>query len=305
MECFAARVSVEAWLDAIASLSCKPVHFHADMWLHAAIELSAFGVGAGLSGDAMLAADIIDPFDIKGELSVTLELPWPLKDISKDVTLEWARSRPPPPTPIVLQAVGIEHLKSSAVWPLAMNATLVPSYDNGEGYLDNPASSGALSAPPSGAPIVPMDGRPSIAFGRAVHDDALIGVNAQPRQPEYEQIGDPVLGAGPAKVRYALKGIRLEKHGPDSSNWVAVAGKGAGASGLPPTHGSWAPIPSAATPNAVDQTKLMLWSKTGFDQTRMTGQSWDDWFANAYDEYPCVKTRPLNCYDFETYALGP
>ena len=113
------KISLQAWLDANAVISFKPNHFHADLWLHAAIELSAFGVGAGLSADAMLAADIMDPFHIKGELSVTLELPWPLKDISKDVTLEWGPRGQPPPIPLVLQAVAIEHLKSSAVWPLA------------------------------------------------------------------------------------------------------------------------------------------------------------------------------------------
>lgn len=298
-------ISLQAWLDANAIISSKPNHFHADLWLHAAIKLSAFGVGAGLSADAMLAADIMDPFHIKGDLSVTLELPWPLKDISKDVTLEWGPLGHPPPVPIVLQAVAIEHLKSTAVWPLAMNAMLRPSYDDGQGYLLATAPSDALTAPPAGAPVVPMDCRPQIAFARAVHDDALIGVNAQPRLPEYEQIGDPTLGQGPARVRYALKGVVLEKWRSASNDWAPVAGKGAGASGLAPLYGSWAPIPSGANPGAVDQTKLMLWSRTGFDHTRITGQSWNDWFAGAYDEYPCVKAQQLNCYDFEAYARGP
>jgi hypothetical protein len=299
------KISLQAWLDANAIISSKPNHFHADLWLHAAIELSAFGVGAGLSADAMLAADIMDPLHIKGELSVELKLPWPLKKISKDVALEWGPKGLTPPTPIVLQAVAIEHLKSTAVWPLAMNDMLRPSYDDGEGYLLTSAPSGALSPPPAGTSVVPMDCRLKIAFGRAVHDDALIGVNAMPRLPDYEQIGDPALGQGPAQVRYALKGIVLEKWRSATGGWAGVAGKGAGASGLPPLYGSWAPVPSAAGPNAVDQTKLMLWSKTGFDHTRITGQSWNDWFAGAYDDYPCVHAPPMRCYDFDAYALGP
>jgi hypothetical protein len=303
-------ITLQAWLDANAVVSFKPNHFHGDLWLHAAIELSAFGIGAGLIADAMLAADIMDPFHIKGELSVTLELPWPLKDISKDVTLEWGPKGQNPPIPAVLQSVAIEHLKSSAVWPLAWPPAVKPAlfsdgYDISNGYLVASNAVGALSAPPSNPPIVPMDGRPSIAFGRAVHDDAMIGVNALPRVPALEQIGDASAGQGPAQLRYALSGIVLEKWQPVSASWVGVAGKGPMAANLPPLYGSWAAVPSAASLTAVDQTKLMLWSKTAFDQTRFTGPDWNDWFTGAYPNYPCVDVPTLRCYDFEGYPPGP
>jgi hypothetical protein len=302
-------ITLQAWLDANAVVSFKPNHFHGDLWLHAAIELSAFGIGAGLIADAMLAADIMDPFHIKGQLSVTLELPWPLKDISKDVTLEWGPKGHSPPIPAVLQSVAIEHLKSSAIWPLAWPPAVQPAlfsdgYDISNGYLVASNAVGAFSAPPPNSPIVPMDGRPSIAFGRAVHDDALIGVNALPRVPALEQIGDASTG-GPAQLRYALSGIVLEKWRQASASWVGVAGKGPMAANLPPLYGSWAAVPSAASLTAVDQTKLMLWSKTAFDQTRFTGPDWNNWFAGAHPNYPCVDAPPLRCYDFEQYPLGP
>ncbi len=298
-------ITLQAWLDANAAISVKPNHFHADLWMHAAIELSAFGTSAGLSADALLAADIMDPFHILGELSVTLKLPKPLKPITRDVRLEWGPKGHAPPIPIVLKAVGLEHPKSAAVWPLDMNKALVPSYDDGNGFL---ASSGPPSSfpPPSGVPIVPMDSRPSIAFGRAVHDDALIGVNAVLPVPATERTGDPAKGQGPAEVRYALKGIVLEKRPAGQAGWVAVAGKGEGAGGLPELYGSWAAVPSGTAVDAVDQTKLTIWSKTGFDQTRLTGDEWNDWFAGAYPDYPCVDAPPqvLTCYDFEGYSVG-
>ena len=81
--------------------------------------------------------------------------------------------------------------------------------------------------------------------------------------------------------------------------------KGSGATGLPPLFGSWAAVPSGATATAVDQTKLRLWSKTAFDQTRLTGDSWNDWFAGAYPHYPCVDAPPLRCYDFQGYETFP
>lgn len=298
-------ITLQAWLDANAAISVKPNHFHADLWMHAAIELSAFGVGAGLSADALLAADIMDPFHILGELSVTLKLPKPLKPITRDVRLEWGPKGHAPPIPIVLKAVGIEHLKSAAVWPLEMNKALVPSYDDGNGFLAQSAPPSAFPAP-SDVPVVPMDARPSIAFGRAVHDDATIGVNAVVPDPGSERIGDPATGQGPVEVRYALKGVVLEKRPPGQAGWTAVAGKGEGAAGLPKLYGAWAAVPSGTAVDAVDQTKLMVWSKTGFDQTRLTGDEWNDWFAGAYPNYPCVEAPPevLTCYDFERYPLG-
>jgi len=298
-------ITLQAWLDANAAISVKPNHFHADLWMHAAIELSAFGTSAGLSADALLAADIMDPFHILGELSVTLKLPKPLKPITRDVRLEWGPKGPPPPIPIVLKAVGVEHLKSAAVWPLEMNRALVPSYDDGNGFLAQPAPPSAFP-PPSDVPIVPMDARPSIAFGRAVHDDAKIGVNAVVPVPASERIGDPAAGQGPAEVRYALKGIVLEKRPPGQAGWTAVAGKGEGSGGLPKLYGAWAAVPSGTAVDAVDQTKLMIWSKTAFDQTRLTGDEWNEWFAGAYSNYPCVDAPAptLTCYDFEDYAVA-
>lgn len=298
-------ITLQAWLDANAAISVKPNHFHADLWMHAAIELSAFGVSAGLSADALLAADVMDPFHILGELSVTLKLPKPLKPITRDVRVEWGPKGHAPPIPIVLKAVGIEHLKSAAVWPLEMNRALVPSYDDGNGFLAQSTPPSAFPAP-SDVPIVPMDSRPSIAFGRAVHDDAMIGVNAVVPVPASEWIGDPAAGQGPAEVRYALKGVVLEKRPPGQAGWIAVAGKGVGAGSLPELYGSWAAVPSGTAVDAVDQTKLMVWSKTAFDQTRLTGSEWNDWFAGAYPDYPCVDAPPevLTCYDFEGYLVG-
>lgn len=297
------HISLQAWLDANAIISFKPNHFYADLWLHAAIELSAFGIGAGLNADAMLAADIMDPFHIKGELSVSLKLPWPLKTISKDLSLEWGPSGPPPPIPIVLQGVGIQHPKSSAVWPLALNSTLLPSYDDSNGYLTNPTTSGDV-APPQSRPVVPMDCRPIIAFGRAVHDDAAIGVNALPRVPDYDQIGDPTNHVGPTQVRFALRGVVLQKRIPASGIWAPVSGKGDGAGGLPELFGSWAIVPSGAATTAVDQTKLMLWSKTPYDHTRLTGNDWNAWSAKAYPDYPCVTAPAMRCYDFKGYETA-
>jgi hypothetical protein len=291
-------ITLQAWLDANAAISVKPNHFHADLWLHAAIELSAFGVGAGLSADARLDADIKDPFHIKGQLTVTLELPWPLKDISKDVTVEWGPRQTPPPIPIVLGGAGIEHPKSSTVWRLEIGKTIVPSFDDGNGYLtsgDNSQNSQTIK--------VAMDARPAIAFARPVHDDGKVGLNGLAPVSEYEQIGDPSKGHGPAKVRFALKSVTLEKK--IASVWIPVAGQGAGAGGLDPLYGSWGTIPSGTDPEAVEQTKLYLWSRTPFVQTRHTGDDWNDWFAGAYPHYPCPGGPPLDCYDFEGYEIFP
>lgn len=294
-------VTLQAWLDSNAAVSFKPPHFHADLWMHAAIELSAFGFGAGLSADALLAADVIDPFHIKGELTVSLNLPKPFKDISKTVGLEWGPKKTVAPVPIVLKGVGIEHLKSSAVWPLAFGASLVPGYDDGDGFLVDIDPPAPPDPPSTIMPVVPMDGVVSIAFARSVHDDCQAGVNALVPSPEFERIGDPANNQGPARVRYALKALRLEKKNSASGNWTGVAGKGPGAEGLPEIYGAWGAIPSGPVPGAIAQTNLMLWSKTAFDQTRLTGDAWNDWFAANHPDYPCVEASPLQCYNFDIY----
>ncbi len=297
-------VKLQAWLDTNAAVSLKPPQVRADLWMHAAIELSAFGFGAGLSADALLAADVKDPFHIKGELTVKLKVPKPFKSPSATVTIEFGPKKTSAPVSTVLKGVGLEHLKSSAVWPLAVGQALVPDHDDGRGFLVDPPPPTPPVPPPSAIDIVPMDAVISVAFATSVHDDSQIGVNAVMPSPDYERIGDPARNEGPARVRFALTGMRLEKRDPVSASWAGVAGKGPGSDGLPPLYGAWGAIPAGTTPGQISQTNLMVFAKNAFVQNRLTGDAWNEWFAENNPHYPCVEAPPLTCFDFEDQAIG-
>jgi hypothetical protein len=308
------HAGLEAWIEGHALVSFKPVHFHGELWLHGSASLSVFGFGFDIGADARVGADVFDPFAIKIELSAHLGLPWPLPDFDVDLTLEWGPEKTPPPLPLPLKEVAVEHFKVTASWPLPRRsapALLAPSYDpDGDGFLGAPfppLAAASAAPPPANAPVVPLDARPHVTFARTVHDDALIGVNAQPPLPHaqpdpgWEWIGDPAKNEGPVRMRTGLREMALQRWAPASATWVTVARKGPGANppGVPALFGSWAPVPqlpggatTGGSPAPPGNTKLWLWSRSGFDYTRHSTGRWPTWWASMYPNYPCVERPP-------------
>lgn len=309
-------VTLEAWIEGNVVVNWKPLHFTGDLWLHGNVEVKVFGFGLGLSVDARFAADVFDPFHVVASLEFSFRPPRPFKKEKHiEITFEWGPQKIwPALIPLPLEQVAIEHFKVTTTWPLPKDGTpplLVPKYDFEKGGLRNYDSNPPSFTPPSlGAlPVVPLDCRPRISFGRPVHDDALVGVNPQPPQPAWERVGDPSKDVGPVQVRYSLKQIELSKWDSQAQTWltVAVAGRPLN-SGERRLFGSWAPIPqlpSGTGPGAVANTKLWLWSKTPFDHTRHGGSGVDDWFVANFPNYPCVPRDVSDrevCCDFERLA---
>ncbi len=306
------RIALEAWLEGNVIISWKPSFFHGDIWLHGKLEISIFGIGLGISADVRFACDVYDPYHILAEFKIALTLLfW---DLDIGFTLEWGPEPIPPQIPLPLKEVAIEHPKVSTSWPLPRGELLLPNYDK-DGFRQDPdiepvvidgmspeELSEAIPTMPL-IPIVPLDCRPCLTFGRPVHDDALIGVNPQPVDPEseYERIGDPEKDEGPVRVRYGLKEVALDKL--VGGSWIQVAHNNV--SGVGHLYGSWAPLPSDDGKSTA-QTKLMLWSKTPFDYTRQTGSSYNEWFTDRFSGYPCLPIPPNQefCYDFERLMLG-
>jgi hypothetical protein len=312
-------VVVEAWIEGGVAVSRKPAYFHGDLWLHGKAELRVFGFGLGLSVDARFAADVFDPFHLLAEFSVGISLPWPLPDFDVGITLEWGPTPDEPALPVPLKEIAVEHFKSTASWPLPRAELLQPDLDAGDGFLAIPPPAAPLAAPPpTAAPVVPMDGRPHITFGRSVHDDALVGVNPQPVWPSavppgWERIGDPAANQGPMRVRFGVKEITLSRW--DGTTWSDVARKASSPNpaGVKELFGSWAPMPqlpsgavAPGTDPPVGQVKLWLWSKTPFDHSRHGGRAWDEWFTDRFAGYPCIPPVPERtiCCDFDHIPVG-
>ena len=302
MELRPLSIRLEAWADGNALVSFKPSHFHGDLWLHALVELKVFGLGLGLSLDARIAADLFKPYHLRGEFSVGIKLPWPFKKkIGATVVLEWGPNPKAPPLPLPVVTIGIEHLKSSVTWPLPRGTFLLPSYDDGEGFL---TTHGSETEPlDTAVPQVPMDARIAVTFGRSVHDGAKVGSNLQAIVPEYKAIGDPVHGSV-LKVRYVLDTVTLERK--VNGTWETVAASPASSSsGPPPLWGQWAVVPqlpdAGAKPSRTGQTKLLFGAKTPFEFNRHTGSSWEEWVSDALPGYPCVPVQPgkETCFGFD------
>jgi hypothetical protein len=305
------KISLEAWIEGNAVVSWKPIHFHGELWMHGSVELSVFGFGLGLSADARFAADVFEPFHVVGELSVGIKVPLRKKRLEANLKFEWGPRPDKPPLPLPLKEISIEHLKVTTTWPLERGLLLLPNYDRGDGFVaDMTVNNQEAADPPANLPIVPMDCRPHISFGRTVHDRPLIGINAQPVVPAWERIGDPEKNEGPVSIRYSLEEIALSKW--INPGWQLVARKATNANpaGIRTLFGSWAPVPSLPAGNVtpgtdppVSNSKLWLWSLTPFDYTRHSGNDFNDWFIENFTHYPCIpqlSDREI-CCDFERF----
>lgn len=304
--------TLEAWIEGNAMVSWSPAHFHGDLALHAKFELRIFGIGLTLGADASIAADVFDPFHVLVHLSLEIRLFFPIPTLRPEITLEWGPIPDPPPLPLPLKEIAVEHFKVTTSWPLPRDGAqplLLPNYDAGDGLLvEHAPAFDATAEAPANVPTVPLDCRPHITFSRAVSDDARIGINSQPADPEWERIGDPTRHEGPALVRYALREVALEKWVAGApGGWTTVA-QAPERPSVPKLYGSWAPVPAMPDGGgeSVAQTKLWLWSKTPFDYTRHAERAWDEWFTDRFADYPCVRIPADRevCCDFQAVNPG-
>jgi hypothetical protein len=306
-------LALEAWLEGNVFVNWKPLHFHGDLWLHGSVDINVFGFGLGLCVDARFEADVFNPLHVKASIEVSIKMPRPMKRKHVEITLEWGPEKVwPKQLPLPLKEVAIEHFKVTTSWPLPRNSQtpmLLPDYDpdhDGMRTYEPIEFDKKFRPADESMSVVPLDCRPHISFGRNVNDDALVGINPQVLQPDYERIGNPSADVGPVKVRYSLKRIELFKWNKQVADWQTVAiADGAPGTGKRRLFGSWAAVPqlpSGTGQTSGANTKLWLWSRTPFDYTRHGGSGVDDWFTKKFPTYPCVPQDIPDrevCVDFE------
>lgn len=311
------RVHIEAWLEGRAQLSFKPIYFQGSLALHGGFGVSVFGFGFDIGASAIVSAGVFDPFFIRADFNVSVGLPWPLPDFSVDFSLEWGPESDPPLLPVPVKEVAIGHDIASVTWPLPAGSLLLPALDAGSPQPDffadqPPALPAPDAAPPPAAqlPVVPLDGRPEITFGRSVHDDANTEINARPQYAAtggWSRIGDPARNEGPALIRPALAALSLDRWTGTAWEVVARSNVASGATAPRKLYGAWMPVPpEPGGGTEPGQTKLRVWSKTPFSYARRTSQSWTDQFLVLNPHYPCIqipKDREI-CCDFTGLEPG-
>lgn len=109
-------VSLDAYLATLAAIQWSPLQIGGGIELHGDIHLEAFGIGLGLTADALLEGCAPNPFYVHGELSVELDLPWPLPNVGATISLTWGGddgSSPPPPLALNhIDATLVDHTDS-------------------------------------------------------------------------------------------------------------------------------------------------------------------------------------------------
>ena len=98
--------SVDAYLATLAAIQWAPLQIAGGIELYGNLQLRAFGIGVGLTADALLEGCAPNPFWVHGELSVKLDLPWPLPDVGATISLTWGGDdNTVPPAPLALSHV--------------------------------------------------------------------------------------------------------------------------------------------------------------------------------------------------------
>lgn len=285
-------VSLDAWIEGMLALSRKPIQALGSLEIYGDVKLKAFGVGIGLTIDALLAAKTPNPWFLNAHFSVKMKLPWPLPSPKASIALKWEEEKAPP-WPLPLASIGIEHPMVSEKWTLQKDV----SYADSDGFVQNFSPQG--NAPNlADTPVIPLDARPAIIFARSVSDESpLPWANSQPVSPET---------VGEYTYNYSLNSISLEEQEKSGGGWSTVAAKGTGTGSASELNGMWQWSQDGSTPN---NTKLMLWANTPFENTRELDTNYPILGAMfAYNKkcYLCNMdtTEKLVCVDFDGIPDG-
>lgn len=215
--------SLDAYLATIAAIQWKPLQIAAGIELHGEVQLSAFGIGIGITADALLEGTAPNPFWVYGSLQVELDLPWPLPNVGATISLSWGgNDGSVPPVPLALSTVNaalLDHGTSDKYELLAHRGAPVNAQaQNDTVVYDNPNAPGILAPAPAGywsgkdpnvatdyasilpdldpstlgwASVVPQDSHFTLAFAHQTADQNAGFVNEQAVQPDSATVSTP------------------------------------------------------------------------------------------------------------------
>jgi hypothetical protein len=201
-----ARVTLDSWIGAAATLTRRPAQLTGNLHLGgtAGVAVGPFGIGVGVR--ARLAGRSPTPYEVSGRLSVTVELPPPLKDLDVDLDLSWRQPAVP-------------EVEGPWVGALVQHPLCTESW--------TPPDGGSVGDDPDpDTPVVPLDAGVLLTFNQPMGDLTTVADNPPAAAPT-TVLGDHV-------ADYALTALRLwrRRRSMPDTGWQDVTGT---------VFGTWTP----------------------------------------------------------------
>ena len=254
------RVTMTAWIEGSAALSWRPAQLSGSLGLGGEIGIEAGPFALGLMAQASLSGQTPAPFEVAGIVSVSVELPFPLKDLDVELHLEWAEEAVPTVADPWSGAL-CEHDRCTESWTPV-------------------AGGGPDQAPDPDAPLVPLDAHVLLAFAHPMGDVTAVADN--PAVPA------PTSRIGAYDASYSLTDVQLFRRPRDR---VADEGEAAAWDDVTDSvFGAW--TVDAAAGSGTAGTRLQLFARTPFAFTRFTSRRFSDAFLAANPGWPCGEAPP-------------
>lgn len=286
------RVLLESWISGALAVSWMPLRALGTFTWFGRAELSAAGIGLGISIEATASVEVPRPITIAG--SLTVQLKTPIAKPKATIRIKWQKEGTPPyPIPLA-PTLGIEHRKVAENWDVLKSS----EYGTDADGLWNEQTGLAISLPESDLPLVPPDVMLILNFDKSVVDAGLIAAN-NPDVP-------PLESAGAYEYKYELINVALEY----SDTW----------STLPQTL-TWRPFEEAGSdysltaawqaapdPQGMKNTKLVINAISSLEISRVLADNsvWQQQLSLYNPDYPCPDPVKLTwqTVNFEAYDIG-
>ena len=320
------RIVAAAWAEGGIDASWKPEHFWGKLWLHGELGIKIFFIEFGLYLDAGIEGNTPTPYYVLMALKVGIKFLW--WDFEIGIDLKWERPKEPPwPLPLKEAAIGHEIVQENILLPRNLSesekdagkeALLLPNYDRDkDDFIDNPDELCGEPITPEDReiPVVPLDARPFLTFGKPMWDTAgdpkldaggipkldangnpvytSAGDNAYPLDPEWQKLGHEGEDETLKDYEYKFELIDLLLQKKVDGDWKSCAHTGQESpedldpdTPFPPIYGTWQAV-EGGEGNPI-QTKLQLWTKTPFSFSRYSTRDYVDAFSEDNPDYPCV-----------------
>lgn len=275
------KVALQAWFDGKLTLSFSPIQSKGSITLFGNVELSAFGIGVGLTVEASVEVEAPKPLGIEAKVKVTLKTP--VGNPSATVKLKWEKAGDPG-YPVLLEGAGSFHPKVTENADLGKAVT----YSTDDDGIWNKGGTGSDGLSWSDRPEIPSDTQIVLSFSKPVKDETGLGM-ADFGEPEEEKVGN-------YNYKYSLTNLSLEEADSSSGPWTNADDR---------LFGAWQMQEGS---DGLMNVQLSIGASTPFEKSELLAdnQSWLYLMGLTQGEYPCepAAEEVWLCTDFQAYDLG-